>query len=77
MNRIGYATGGAIALAIATFERTLYSDRTPFDQDAAGITPLTPQEQRGRGIFGANGCNTCHTGNLFSDRRIAGFFLGY
>ena len=62
-------TPSRIALAIATFERTLYGDQTPFDKDAAGITPLTGAEQRGRGIFNAPGsnCNVCHAGSLFSD----------
>lgn len=56
-----------IAMALATFQRTLYSDRTPFDLDAAGIQPLTLQEQRGRGIFVASSCNVCHAGNQFTD----------
>jgi hypothetical protein len=60
-------TPSRIAMAIATFERTLYSDRAPVDLDAAGITPLTPQEQRGRGVFVQSSCNVCHVGNLFTD----------
>lgn len=62
-------TPARIALALATFERSLYGDRTPFDMDVAGIANLTPQEQRGRAIFNApgNNCNVCHSGNLFTD----------
>lgn len=56
-----------IAMAIATFERSLYSDQAPVDLDAAGITALTAQEQRGRNIFATNGCNVCHAGNQFTD----------
>lgn len=56
-----------ISLAIATFERTLFSDRTPLDLANAGITQLTAAEQRGRGVFNANQCNVCHAGNLLSD----------
>jgi cytochrome c peroxidase len=56
-----------IALAIATFERTLYSDRTPFDAAVQGITPLSPSAQRGQGVFNGNQCAVCHAGNLFSD----------
>jgi cytochrome c peroxidase len=41
-------TPARIAMAIATFERTLYSDRTPFDQSVAQISPLTAAETRGR-----------------------------
>src|SRR5213080_2307881 len=56
-----------IAEAIATFERTLYSDRTPFDLSVQQITPLGAAETRGQGIFNNRGCNVCHAGNLFSD----------
>lgn len=56
-----------IALAIATYERSLYSDRTPFDESVAQISNLTPAEQRGRGLFNQIQCNVCHTGNLFTD----------
>jgi cytochrome c peroxidase len=64
-------TPSRIALAIATFERTLYSDRTPFDQSAAGISQLTPDEARGQNIFnGVGRCNTCHAGPLFTDNQF-------
>jgi cytochrome c peroxidase len=56
-----------IAMAIATHERTLFTDQTPFDRSEAGIEPLTDAEQRGRGIF-VNNCATCHSGPLTSDR---------
>jgi cytochrome c peroxidase len=56
-----------IAEAIATFERTLYSDQTPFDLSVQQITPLGAAEQRGQGIFNTRGCNVCHAGSLFSD----------
>ena len=60
-------TPARIALAIATFERSLYSDRTPFDLEVGGIAQLTPEEQRGRGVFNASSCNVCHTGSIFTD----------
>ncbi|MEQ1605588.1 MAG: cytochrome c peroxidase [Pyrinomonadaceae bacterium] len=60
-------TPARIAMAIATFERSLYSDQAPVDLSSAGIAPLTPQEQRGRGVFNASSCNVCHAGNLFTD----------
>ncbi|MDQ3011521.1 MAG: c-type cytochrome [Acidobacteriota bacterium] len=50
-----------IALAIATYERTLYSDRTPFD-----LGDLTAAETRGQQVFTQSDCNNCHTGPLFS-----------
>jgi cytochrome c peroxidase len=58
-----------ISMAIATFERTLYSDQAPIDLDAAGIQPLTGAAQRGRGLFNGGGtnCNVCHAGNRFTD----------
>lgn len=45
-----------IALAIASYERTLYADRTPFDQG-----DLRPEEERGRQVFLQSDCNNCHT----------------
>ncbi|MBK7803824.1 MAG: VCBS repeat-containing protein [Chloracidobacterium sp.] len=56
-----------IALAIATYERTLYTDQTPLDIANAGITPLTQQEQNGRNLFVGNQCAVCHAGSLTSD----------
>jgi cytochrome c peroxidase len=60
-------TPARIAEAIATFERTIYSDRTPFDQAVAQIAPLTAEQTRGQGVFNASRCNVCHAGNLFTD----------
>jgi cytochrome c peroxidase len=60
-------TPARIAMAIATFERTVYSDRTPFDQSVAGISQLTPEQVRGQGVFNQSRCNVCHAGTLFSD----------
>ena len=54
-------------MAIATFERTVYSDRTPFDAAVSQIAPLTPAETRGQGVFNASRCNVCHAGTLFTD----------
>jgi cytochrome c peroxidase len=60
-------TPARIAMAIATFERTVYSDRTPFDQSVAQISQLSPAEIRGQGVFNGSRCNVCHAGTLFSD----------
>lgn len=60
-------TPARIAMAIATFERTVYSDRTPFDAAVSQIAPLTQAEARGQGVFNASRCNVCHAGSLFSD----------
>jgi cytochrome c peroxidase len=58
-----------IAMAIATHERTLFSDQTPFDQVNQGIGTLTAAEQRGFNLFnsGVTNCSACHAGNLQSD----------
>jgi uncharacterized protein (TIGR03437 family) len=50
-----------IAMAIATYERTLFSDRTPFDRG-----DLTATELRGQQVFNQSDCNNCHTAPLFS-----------
>lgn len=59
-------TAVRIAMAIATHERTLFSDRTPLDRELYGIQPLTAPEIRGRDLFvdvTAN-CSFCHGGPL-------------
>ncbi len=62
-------TPARIAMAIATHERTLFSDQTPFDQAAQGIGSLTAAEQRGANLFnsGVTNCSACHSGNLQTD----------
>ncbi|MBK8148370.1 MAG: VCBS repeat-containing protein [Acidobacteria bacterium] len=60
-------TPSRIAMAIASYERTLFSDQTPLDLDNAGITPLPPAENRGRGVFGGTQCAVCHAGNLLTN----------
>lgn len=62
-------TPARIALAIATHERTLFSDQTPLDQANQGVGTLTAAEQRGSNLFnsGVSGCSACHTGNLQTD----------
>ena len=62
-------TPARIALAIATHERTLFSDQTPFDQVNQGIGTLTVSEQNGRNLFnsGVTECSSCHAGNLLTD----------
>lgn len=59
-------TPARIAMAIATHERTLFSDRTPWDRANQGIEPLTAQEDRGLVVFRAADCNFCHLGALLT-----------
>lgn len=60
-------TPSRIALAIGSYERTQFSDQTPLDLANAGIQPLGPAENRGRGVFANVSCVVCHGGNLLSD----------
>jgi cytochrome c peroxidase len=55
-------TPARIALAIATFERTLNSEQTPLD-----IGNLTAAEARGLQVFNQSRCDVCHRGPLLSD----------
>ena len=57
-----------IAMAIATYERTLVADETPYDDFLNGNPQaLTPPQQRGA-MFMENGpCSICHSGPLFTD----------
>lgn len=62
-------TSGRVAMAIATYERTLVSDQTPDDSFRNGTpSALTPLEAQGRQLFyGPIGCGNCHSGVYFSD----------
>lgn len=60
-------TPSRIAMAIATHERTLFSDRTPLDRSVAQIEPLTQLEAEGRDLFSGLRCTICHGGNLLTD----------
>ncbi len=63
-------TPARIAMAIATHERTLFSDRAPLDRYASAIEPLTAQEDRGRQIYVTAQCSFCHGGPLLSDQNF-------
>ena len=59
----GRVTARRIAFAIATYERTLISNQSPFDRFSAGIPgALTAQQQAGWNAFNASNCVSCHTG---------------
>jgi len=56
-------TGARIAMAIATYERTVFPDQTPFDRGT-----LTPDQRAGSQIFAAaTQCVICHEPPLFTD----------
>lgn len=54
-------TAARIAFAIATYERTLIANQTPFD-----LNQLTPNQQQGLQRLTANNCTVCHGGPLFT-----------
>ncbi len=59
-----------IAMAIATHERTLFSDQTPWDRWAANLEQLTPEETQGRNLFNSLQCSACHSDALFTDHNF-------
>ena len=59
-------TARRIAFALATYERTLIADQTPWDRTQAGQSGgLTPNQLQGQQIFQAN-CAVCHVPPLFT-----------
>ena len=58
------------AQAVASYERTLNANQTPFDAEVSGTPSLTAQERAGRQVFNQAGCGRCHAGALFSDDRF-------
>ena len=60
-------TAERIAFAIATYERTLVPDQTPFD-----LGTLTPQQEAGFNVFNSNVmvCRNCHVPPLFTDNQF-------
>jgi hypothetical protein len=55
-------TGERIAFAIATYERTLVPNQTPWD-----LHTLTPGQQTGWDFFRASPCAACHTPPQFTN----------
>ena len=61
-------TPARIAFAIATYERTLVADQTPWDLFIAGDpNAMTAPEQAGWSFFQNADCNVCHAPPVFSD----------
>ena len=60
-------TAARIAMAIATYERTLLPDQSPFDAFAAGDqSALSTQQINGLNAFVASRCAACHVGPQFT-----------
>ncbi len=57
-----------IAQALATFQRTIIANNSPFDEYMNGNeAALSPQEIQGMNTFIDVGCADCHSGSMFSD----------
>jgi len=63
-------TPGRIAMAIATYERTLVADQTPWD-----LGTMTAQQQQGWDVFRTSLCANCHVPPLFTDDDFHGIGL--
>lgn len=63
-------TPARMAMAIASYERTLIADQAPLDAHLAGTPSLTAQELQGQQLFQTNDCTFCHSGPLFTDGRF-------
>jgi len=65
-------TAQRIAYAIATYERTLIPNQSPWDAFQAGdLTALTPNQTAGWNQFsGPANCTNCHTPPFFSDNQF-------
>ncbi|HNO78358.1 MAG TPA: cytochrome c peroxidase [Phycisphaerae bacterium] len=61
-------TAERIAFAIATYERTLVADQTPWDAFVGGNpTAMTPGQVQGWNFFRASQCAICHAPPLFTN----------
>jgi cytochrome c peroxidase len=61
-------TAGNLGKALATFERTLLANNSPFDRFMRGDrTAMTPAQIAGMQRFESTGCTNCHKGPMFSD----------
>ena len=63
-------TPARIAMAIATHERVLFTDRTPLDRFLQSIDNLPPQLNRGLQVFGQQQCGTCHGGMTLTNQQF-------
>jgi cytochrome c peroxidase len=59
-----------IALAIASYQRSLVANQTPHDLQTVGQPAMTQPELAGRQAFLQAGCARCHGGPLLSDNNF-------
>lgn len=61
-------TAARVGMALATYQRTLVSDQTPFDEFlTTNPDALTPAQMRGWDVFQISLCMLCHATPLLSD----------
>lgn len=60
-------TAPRVGMAIASYERTQFTNQTPFDDFLINGTPLTPEEDAGSKLFTSSSCDRCHQGLEFTD----------
>ncbi len=60
-------TPGRVAMAIATYERTLVADQTPYDLGTKPGQPIDPTIQQGLVWLKSARCTVCHIPPLFTD----------
>lgn len=64
-------TSGNLAKALATFERSLVANNSPFDRYMRGDThAMTDAQIQGMQDFQRIGCTNCHSGPMFSDYKL-------
>ena len=68
-----------VAKAIATFERTIIVNDTPYDRYLAGDgKAMSKDALEGMAVFNGKGhCSACHSGPAFSDSRYHNLGVGY
>jgi cytochrome c peroxidase len=59
-----------VAEAIATYERTLVPDQTPYDLGTQPGKPVDPEIQRGMLLLDTTHCTVCHKPPLFTDNKF-------
>ncbi len=64
-------TGERIAYAIATYERTLIPNQTPWDRFRDGVAgAMTPGQVQGWNFFNGSPCRACHVPPQFTDNNF-------
>jgi cytochrome c peroxidase len=64
-------TSQNLGKAIASYERTVVSTNSPYDQYIRGNTSaMTAAQIQGMTVFTTNGCIKCHSGPMFSDYQL-------